>query len=113
MIPGAIVHTRTPQAARSRAAGRVMPMMPALGGRICGSADLALVTRNRGGVYDHAALALTPDRLETGHVLGRLGEDVEGSREADVENPSVMVRGHAPAALAEQSEKRLAGRRCG
>ena len=30
MVPGAIVHTRTPTAARSRAAMIVMPMTPAL-----------------------------------------------------------------------------------
>ena len=56
--PGAIVLTRIPYWARSRAAGSVIADDAALGGRVGDLADLAVEGGDRGGVHAHAALAV-------------------------------------------------------
>ena len=58
MRPGAIVHTRMPTAARSRAAVSVSDDDAALRRRVRGLADLAVERGDRRGVDDHAALAV-------------------------------------------------------
>ncbi len=58
--------------------------MPALGRRIGGLPDLALIGRDRGGRDDHPALAI--DRFEPGHRRRREADHVEGSDEVDADH---------------------------
>ena len=56
--PGAMVQTRMPCCARSRAIGSVMPTRPPFDGAVGLLADLAVEGRDRGGEQHHAALAV-------------------------------------------------------
>ena len=83
--PGAIVHTRTPPTARSRAAGSVIPTIAALRGRVGDLADLAVEGGDRGGVDAHAALAVVVG-LVAEHRAGGEAQDVEGADQVDADH---------------------------
>ena len=59
-VPGAIVTTRMPRLARSRAAGQRQPDDAALRGRVRDLPDLTVERRDRRRVHAHAALAARP-----------------------------------------------------
>src|SRR5207245_1408732 len=55
----------------------------ALGGRVRDLADLALEGGDRGGVDDHAALAVLVDGVGLGDRVGGQAHDVEGAEQVD------------------------------
>ena len=87
-VPGAIVHTRIPVSARSRAAGQRHPDDPALGRRIGDLADLAVEGGDRGSVDAHPALADGPAARWRPSRCGQPDADVEGADQVDRDHAS-------------------------
>src|ERR1700750_1617598 len=90
MMPGQIVLTRTPIAARSRAPGTFIPRMPPFegGGALSG---LPLEAAPRGGVDDDAALAVGVGGLGLGY--GRGGDPHQVERPDQVDRDDLLVAG--------------------
>jgi len=81
-MPGAIVLTRMPYWARSRAASRVIACTPPLeAGRVRHLPDLSLERRQRGGVDHDATLTGIVHRLCARHGLSGQPQNVKGTRE--------------------------------
>ena len=97
--PGAIVQTRMPSRARSRAAGSVRPDDAALRRRVGGLADLAVEGGDRGGHHERAALAVGVG-LVRGHRRGRQAQDVEGADQVHAHDGLERLRAGAGPSLA-------------
>ena len=83
-IPGAMVTTRMPKRASSRAMGSVRATTPPFGGGVGGLADLAIEGSDGGGVDDDAALAVVAGVL-FGDGRGGEADHIEGADEIDVD----------------------------
>ena len=117
--PGAMVTTRMPDCARSRAAGQRHADDAALGGRVGELADLPVVGGDRGGVDAHPALALVVG-LVGQHRRGGQAEHVEGADQVHADDglervervrpaPAGRLLGPADARAADRDPQRPGG----
>ena len=117
--PGAIVTTRMPRCARSRAAGSVMPDDAALRRRVGDLADLAVEGGDRRGVDADAALAVRRRARCASIAVGREPQDVERADQVDLDDRLERLAagagpcGRRPSAPSRcpRSRPRCAGRR--
>jgi hypothetical protein len=84
-----MAQTRMPNWASSRAAGSVKADDAALGGRIGRLPDLAVVSRDRGGVDRDSALAGV-ERIGLAQVGGEQAQGVERADQVDLDHPLVV-----------------------
>ena len=106
-MPGAIAFTRIAdlrELARDRQRHR---HHAALGGRIGGLADLAVVGGDRGGRDDDAALAV--DRFELAHRRDRKADHVEAADQVDADHPLEIRQRVRPVAADDAFRRADAG----
>ena len=107
--PGAIVITRIPWRASSRAIGKVMETTSPLDAEYA-ACDLSLVGGVRGGVDDDAALAVLV-RLVAGDLRSGEADDVEGSGQVDLDHRSEEVEREGPSSSFPDHARRRADAR--
>ncbi len=107
-MPGAMVLTRMPNCANSRAKRQHHADDAAFRGRIGRLADLPLECRNRRGADDNAALAVVVRIVEL-HDGSRFLGDVVGADEVDLNHPVEVLGGPRPVTTQCASGGRNAG----
>ena len=96
-MPGAIVTTRMPWRASSRAAGKVSAATPPLDAAYAALPDLAVERRNRGRVDDDAALGFRVG-LELRHLGGHQAQQVERADQVYLDHPLELGEQHGAVA---------------
>ena len=107
--PGAIVQTRIPSFARSRAIGKRHADDARLRGRVGGLADLPVEGRGRRGVHDDAALAVRVRRVLR-HLGGREAQHVEAADQVDLDRLLEDAQVEGPAVLVDGAHRRADAR---